>query len=125
LRRFDQSVIWFFDGRFDWFLRRDIRREGSSLFLRQRLFTGLQIGLLLRETLFFVCLSLDRETLLHLAFNVSPLLFFGLLLLAGNKKRERRDQRQNAKLFHCEVRPEWSFVIRRKRWRRRSSRPSD
>ncbi len=126
LRGLDRRFIGCVDGRFDCFLRRDIRSlDGSSLFLRHRLFTGLQIGLLLRETLFFVCLSLDRKTLLHLAFYFSPLLFFGLLLLAGSKKRERRDQRQNAKLFHCEVRPGWSFVIRRKLWRRRPPRPSD
>lgn len=104
-----------FDHRFGRCLSRDISRGGGgSLFIRQRLFAGRQLCLLLRETLFLVRLSLDRETLLHLAFYFRLFFFLGLLLLAGNKKRESRDERQNAKLFHCEVRPGWFFVIRRK-----------
>ncbi|MEY2488315.1 MAG: hypothetical protein QOC70_257, partial [Verrucomicrobiota bacterium] len=94
-------------------------------------FTGLEIGLLLHETLFFVSLMLGRETFLDLPFDFRFLLFLGLLLLAGNKKRESRDERQNAKLFHCEVRPGWFFVIRRKlrigclRDRQTNQRPGD
>ncbi len=103
--RFDRRFTYRVDRRLDWCLGRNIRYGGSSFFVRQRLFTGCQVGLLLLETLFLIGLPLDREALLHLAFDLSPLLFLGLLLLAGNKKRERRHQRQDAKLFHCEVRP--------------------
>lgn len=109
LRRFDRCL----NRCLVWCLRRGIRC-GGGLFVRQGLFTGLQICLLLGETLFLVRLMLGRETLLHLPFYFCLFLFLGLLLLAGNKKRESRDERQNAKLFHCEVRPGWFFVIRTK-----------
>ncbi|MEY2482158.1 MAG: hypothetical protein QOK24_686 [Verrucomicrobiota bacterium] len=81
------------------------RHRGSCrFFVSQRFLARFQIGLLLRETLLLIGLPFRRETVLHLAFDFRFFLLFGLLLLAGNKKCERSDERENTKLLHGEIR---------------------
>jgi hypothetical protein len=69
---------------------------------------------LLGEALLLVGLAFRRETFLHLAFDFGFLLLLGLLLLAGNKKREGSHEGQNTKLLHGVVRQGWLWVIRSK-----------
>ena len=86
-------------GRFGWCCRR------RSFFFSDRFFTRLEIGLLLDKTFCFVGLPLSRKPLLHLTLDFGLLLGLRLRFLAGNKKCERCDDRENAKLFHCGIRP--------------------
>lgn len=94
--------------------RRFRGRLRGRFFIRQRFLPRFQISLLLREALFLIGLAFARETFLHLAFNFRFLLLFGLLLLAGNKKCQGCDERQNGKLLHGVVRQGWFLVIRTK-----------
>ena len=86
-------------GRLGWCCRR------RSFFFSDCFFTRLDIGLLLGKTFCFVGLPLSRESLLHLALDFGLLFGLRLRFLAGNKKCERCDDWENAKLFHCGIRP--------------------
>ncbi len=90
------------------------RRGRRGFFFSQRFFTRVQVGLLLGKAFCLVCLPLSREPLLHLALDFSLLFVLRLRFLAGDKKCERCDDRENAKLFHCGIRPGRLLVIRMK-----------
>ena len=80
-------------------------RRSRSFFFSHRFFARLEIGLLLGKTFCFVGLPLSREPLLHLTLDFGLLFGLRLRFLAGNKKCERCDDWENAKLFHCGIRP--------------------
>ncbi len=82
--------------------------------VRERFFTCLEIGLLLRETLFFRIYSFGGETVLDLALHLGLSFFFGLLFLAGNKKSQGCDQWENGELLHGVVRQADGLLIRMK-----------
>ncbi|MEN3370133.1 MAG: hypothetical protein V7609_2276 [Verrucomicrobiota bacterium] len=110
-----------FGSRFRLLARDSLRRShgwcnrcGRRFFIRQRFLPRFQISLLLREALLLVGLAFRRETFLHLAFDFRFFLLLGLLLLAGNKKCERSDKRENTKFLHGEIRHGWLWVIRSK-----------
>lgn len=86
----------------------------SAFAIGQRLLTRFEIRLVLREALLLVLQPFRGETFLDLPLDLDPLLLFGLLLLARNKKRQRSDERQNGKLLHGVVRQGGFLVIRTK-----------
>jgi hypothetical protein len=60
--------------------------------------------LLLRDPLLVGCHSFRGQAVLHLALDLGFSFLFGLLFLAGNKKRQGNDERENGKLLHGVVR---------------------
>jgi hypothetical protein len=79
----------------------------------ERFFARLEIGLVLREPLLLRLQSFRSEAVLHLPLNLGFSFFVGLLFLAGNKKRQGRNQWENGKLLHGVIRHRWSLLIRR------------
>ncbi len=92
------------------FFRRRSRRGRFSI--RERFFTCLEIGLVLREKLLFRIDSFGRKTVLNLTLDLGLSFFFGLLFLTGNKKCQGRDQWENGELLHGVVRQEDGLLIR-------------
>jgi hypothetical protein len=76
-------------------------------------FARLKSGLVLREPLLLRLHTFRGEAVLHLPLDLGFSFFVGLLFLAGNKKRQGRDQRENGKLSHGVIRHCWSLLIRR------------
>jgi hypothetical protein len=62
-------------------------------------------GTLVFEPLLFRVRAFRGEAVLHLAFDFGFSFLFSLLFLAGNKKRQGSEQRENGELLHGVVRP--------------------
>jgi hypothetical protein len=89
-------------------------RGSGSFPVGQRFFAGLERSLLRGEALLLILEPFGGQTLLHLPLHFDSLFFLGLLLLAGNEKRQGSDERQNGKLLHGVIRQGWFLVIRTK-----------
>ena len=95
--------------------RRSVSLGGRSrFFLRKRFFAGIKFGLLLSKTLLLSGLAFRGQPLLDLSLNLCVSLRFTLRFTACNQDCESKDNEEEARKFHCLIRPGRSLLIRSK-----------